>query len=278
MAVVYPTTAGTWSTRTWNNDADGSAYGMAPQPGDTVYANGLAISIDITIPVGISLSTRPGITAIAGGAFATSGWGVIVQADTYAGTTSCLTLTSGSGSVQIGNSYGSDSTGSRYGTVLSQGCIHIGNSYGGNGAARIGSMCQTGSRHIGHSYGGSASGAYGTQCLNGGFQVGNSHGGSASGAYGTYCTNSGFHIGGCIGGSVSGAYGSYITGTCRLLIGSIIHNVSGGAFATSGVEIGLFNGIDISAVEGTSLVELAYDDPFMLAYAHWIRYKRFRSL
>lgn len=112
MATVYPTSAGAWSTRTWNNDATGSAYGMAPQAGDTVLANGLAITIDAAITVA-AISTRVGTTASAGGSFSVNSSGVaqiVVTANCYAGTTTCLVASNGS--KVVGNSFGSNTTAS----------------------------------------------------------------------------------------------------------------------------------------------------------------------
>jgi hypothetical protein len=58
MAIVYPTATGAYSTRTWNNDATGAAYGMAPQVDDTVLANGLAITLDTDITVADACKTE----------------------------------------------------------------------------------------------------------------------------------------------------------------------------------------------------------------------------
>jgi len=67
MAVVYPTAAGNWSTRTWNDDATGAAYsGGTPQVGDTVLTNNLTITMDQNITIA-TISNRAGTNAAAGG-------------------------------------------------------------------------------------------------------------------------------------------------------------------------------------------------------------------
>jgi cytoskeletal protein CcmA (bactofilin family) len=67
MAVVYPTAAGDWSTRTWNDDATGAAYsGGTPQVGDTVLTNNLTITMDQNITIA-TISNRAGTNAAAGG-------------------------------------------------------------------------------------------------------------------------------------------------------------------------------------------------------------------
>jgi hypothetical protein len=232
MTVIYPTAAGDWSTRVWKVDADGSDYGTTPQPGDSVLSNGLIITIDVDIEV-VSLSNRAGTTAINDGYFVTSGKR-IVEADSYGGTSTCLFLTGNSGSIQIGDSNGSNSTNSRYGTFAAYGTIHIGDSYGGNGESRYGTwtsqggcqignsygsassgpgtLCQIGGYQIGNSYGGSSNAAYGTVCQTGGYQIGNSYGGSGTNARGTYCNSGGYHIGNSFGGSASHAEGTWLGG------------------------------------------------------------------
>jgi hypothetical protein len=67
MAVVYPTAAGNWSTRTWNDDATGAAYsGGTPQTGDTVLTNNVTITMDQNITIA-EISNRAGTNATAGG-------------------------------------------------------------------------------------------------------------------------------------------------------------------------------------------------------------------
>lgn len=216
MATVYPTATGVWSTRTWNNDATGAAYGMAPQAGDTVLANGRTITIDQNITVA-ALSTRVGTTAAAGGGFTVSGTRTI-NADSYGGTTTCLTLSASTSAVQNGNSYGSNTSNSMYGTNINPGCVQNGNSTGGNGTGRTGTLLNGGGIQNGNSTGGSAAYAYGTQA-NGGIQNGNSTGGSASDAYGTYLAASGaIQYGNCTGGGVSGAHGTLIGGGCSAIL------------------------------------------------------------
>lgn len=252
MATVYPTSAGAWSTRTWNDDSTGAAYGPGtPQAGDTVKANNLAITLDTDITV-VALSTRVGTTAAAGGSFTTSGTRTIT-ADSYAGTSNCFVLSFNSGSVQNGNSYGSNTTNSTYGTTVNN-CIQNGNSTGGNGSNRIGTNIGQGGIQNGNSTGGSANGAwgtsvgslgiqngnstggsggtsYGSRILGGGIQNGNSTGGSADQAYGTSIATGGIQNGNSTGGSVNGAWGTYVTAGC-IQFGNATGGSAAGAHGT----------------------------------------------
>lgn len=224
MATVYPTAAGAWSTRTWNDDSTGAAYGAGtPQTGDTVHANNLAITLDTDITVA-ALSTRAGTTAAAGGSFSTSG-ARIVNADSYAGSISCLALVAASGSIQNGNSYGSNTTNTRYGTTIASGCIQNGNSTGGNGTNRIGSQVAAGGIQNGDSTGGSGNAAYGSTVQVGGVQYGNATGGSVSGAHGTNIAAGGLAIIETASGATSGAFGVYSSATDRYV--ALIKNESG---------------------------------------------------
>jgi hypothetical protein len=233
MATVYPTAAGAWSTRTWNNDATGAAYGMAPQTGDTVLANGLAITLDTNITV-VALSTRAGTTAVAGGSFTTSGTRTIT-ADSYAGTSNCLILTASSSSVQSGNSFGSDTTNSSYGTTINSTCTQNGNATGGNGSARTGTLINAGGLQNGNSTGGSGGSAYGTYIHAGGVQIGNSTGGSGAGALGTYI-NGGIQNGNATGGPGTSAHGTGVHATGSIFYGNATGSSTASA-SSHGIEI-----------------------------------------
>lgn len=227
MATVYPTAAGAWSTRTWNDDATGAAYGPGtPQAGDTVLANGLAITIDVDITVA-ALSTRVGTTAVAGGSFTTTGPARIVNADSYAGTTNCLIMPQFSNSVQNGDSYGSDTTNTRYGTTINSGCIQNGNSYGQNGSTRSGTNVLAGGIQNGNSFGGSASFSFGSVVATGGIQYGDATGGTNSNSFGTAVTAGGWLIGNAYAGS---------SGHGANIVGIMIGNAVGGA--VPGVTLG----------------------------------------
>jgi hypothetical protein len=225
MADVYPTAAGAWSTRTWNDDATGAAYGGPPLAGDNVHANGVAITIDVDITVA-ELRTTAGTTAVAGGSFMTSG-NRVVNADSLAGTTSCLTLATSSLSIQNGNSFGSLTTNSMVGTIVGATCIQNGNATGGNGTNRNGSQVNSGGILNGNSNGGSGGSAMGSTVGAGGILNGNSNGGSAATALGTNC--SGIHNGNATGGSVSGAHGTN-------LAAQAIHNGSSTGGSVSGAH------------------------------------------
>ncbi len=253
MPTVYPTVVGAWSTRTWNNDATGAAYGMPPQPGDTVLANGLAITVDVDISV-VAISTRAGTTAIAGGSFTTSGNDRVINADTYAGTTNCLTLAANSRCIQNGNSYGSDTTNVRYGTTLNATTVQNGNSFGGNGSVRTGTLINSGGVQNGNSTGGSVSGAVGTSITAGGVQNGNSTGGSVSGAFGTNVAAGGLQVGDSYGANVAGANGTECFG---IQIGNSFGAASAAGIGTrvqaSGIHNGNATGGGVSGAHGTQV-------------------------
>jgi hypothetical protein len=208
MADVYPTAAGAWSTRTWNDDATGLAYGGPPLAGDNVHANGVAITIDVDITVA-ELRTTAGTTAVAGGSFTTSGTRV-VNANSRGGSSTCLVVTSLS--VQNGNSFASATTNTVYSTRLTGGGIQNGNAFGGNGINRVGTLVDSGGVMNGNSTGGSSGNGFGVAISANGIQNGNSTGGSFSGAHGTSINAGGIQNGNSTGGSVSGAHGTSISG------------------------------------------------------------------
>ncbi len=238
MATLYAGGAGNWSTLTWFNAATGGMYSPGvPQPGDVVHANGFAVAIDLDITL-LSLSTRGDAFAASGGSFSTVGR-VNINAATYAGTTNCLTLTSGSGSVQNGNSFGSNSTNSRYGTTIGSGCIQNGSSHGGNGDTRSGSIVNVGGLQNGNSFGGTGGSAFGTVLSTGGRQNGIATGGSASSAHGTTITGSGaLFYGRVFGGAVNGAHGLNIGSSGSVaIIESATGTVPGGFGVRSVISI-----------------------------------------
>lgn len=223
MATVYPTAAGAWSTRTWNNDATGAAYGMAPQTGDTVLSNNLSITIDQDVTV-VLLKNKAGTTAAAGGTFINSG-SRTVNANTEAGATTCLTL--GAGCTQNGNSLGGTAT-NAVGSSLSAGAVQNGNSTGGSASGANGTSLQTSAIQNGNSTGGSASSAYGTSIATNAAQNGNSTAGSASGAHGTFSQSCGVQNGNSSAGSTANAFGT------SLQFGGVQNgNSTGGSAATA---------------------------------------------
>ena len=175
MAERWAVATGNWSSAaTWNG-------GTLPDASDDVHANGFTITIDQDVTV-LSLRTTAGTTPVAGGGFTTSG-SRTVNADSVAGTTTCLTVNAGG--VQNGNSTGGSASGA-HGSYIQIGGIQNGNSTGGSASGAYGSYIQIVGIQNGNSTGGSASGAYGSSVQNGGIQNGNSTGGSASGAHGSY--------------------------------------------------------------------------------------------
>jgi hypothetical protein len=235
--------AGNWSnTATWNG-------GTLPGSGDDVFADGRAVTIDQDITV-LSIRTTQRSGGTAGGSFSTSGTRT-VNANSYAGTTNCLTLSSGSGSRQNGNCYGSNTTNSRVGTTVSDSCVLNGDSYAGNGVSRNGASVEPGGTQNGNSYGGSsacvgtvlsgiqngssfggtASNAFGTQILNSGIQYGDATGGTGGiNRHGTSIQAGGIAIIGTATGTTSGSFGVQSASTIRYV--ALIKNESG-SFAKS---------------------------------------------
>jgi|GEM_PF-4306845 len=218
MAERYAISGGNWVAARFDG-------GTLPGIGDTVHANGFAVTIDTSITV-TALSTRAGAVAVAGGSFTTSG-AVSVNADTYAGTTNCLTLAASSNSVQNGNSYGSNTTNSRYGTFINYFTTQNGDAYGGNGIVRSGSQATTGGVLNGNSYGGSAAQSYGAVVVNFGIQNGNAYGSDTAATFGSLVTQRGILNGDTYGGSVAGAHGAEVSA------GAVQNGDSYGGSATS---------------------------------------------
>lgn len=200
MAERYAVSAGNWVAARFDG-------GTLPGAGDTVHANGFAVTIDTSITVD-ALSTRAGSVAVAGGSFTTSGT-VTVNADTYGGTTSCLTLTASSGSIQNGSSYGSLTTNNAAGSVVRRGTTQNGNAFGGNGSGRIGTDVDGGTLN-GDVTGGTVVNGNGASIRNNGVLNGDSYGGTTSGAVG--CTISLRSIQNGDSYASSSAHGSEITG------------------------------------------------------------------
>lgn len=216
MAERYAISAGNWVAARFDG-------GTLPGVGDTVHANNFAVTIDTTITVD-ALSTRPGAVAVAGGSFTTSG-SVTVNADSYAGTTTCLTMTAGA--IQNGDSYGSNTTNSRYGSRITRG-IQNGNAYGGNGNGRNGSFLTDAATLNGNSYGGTAAGAWGAQFTTSSIQNGNAYGSDTAGTYGSYLEGARCAINGnTYGGAAALAFGA------ALLRSAHIGNSFGGSGSDS---------------------------------------------
>ena len=261
MAERYAVSAGSWVAARFDG-------GTLPGVGDTVHANGFAVTIDTSITVA-ALSTRPGTTAVAGGSFTTSGT-VTVNADSYAGTTSCLTLTASSNSVQNGNSYGSNTTDARRGTILGLLTTQNGDATGGNGYFRGGTNNISGTHH-GNSYGGTAPAAYGSVLSSAAVQNGNSFGVNEIGsviqtdstlngdcfapivglAYGALVASGGLVNGNSYGGSATNTRGLAISDGGRQIgdsYGGSAANAHGSDVNAGGVQIGKqFGGTNATA-------------------------------
>jgi len=107
MAERYAVATGLWTAATFDE-------GTLPGVNDTVHANGYTVTIDQDITVA-ALSTRVGVTAVAGGGFTVSSAGRTIRANLYSGTTNCLSCSASSGTFTLhGWSYGSNTTASIY--------------------------------------------------------------------------------------------------------------------------------------------------------------------
>ena len=224
MAERYAVATGNWSAvGTW----DGGA--TLPTTGDDVHANTYTVTIDQDVTVG-TLRTTAGATAAAGGSFIVSGSRTIT-ADTYAGSTTCLTMNA-AGQVLVGNSFGSDSTSFSYGVKNSAAAVHTGNSTGGSATGGYGSNVIEGGTQNGNATGGSGSSAFGANVDKGGVLngnatggpnawganvkngskiIGNTTGGTATNAYGANLSNGGIHFGDATGSATNSAPGTYVT-------------------------------------------------------------------
>lgn len=268
MATVYPTAAGLWSTRTWNNDATGAAYGSAPQAGDIVLLNNVTVDVDQNITV-TEIATRAGTTAAAGGQLLFSsvgGSGRTVTAAISAGTTNCVlsTLTSPSTSTVIGtitagtatNAYGARNNASGAMTIT-------GNATGGSGSSAHGLFnSSTGSMAVtGNVTGGSGSNATGcTNSSSGTVTItGNATGGSnATGSRGFSATGTGACTltGTAIGGTTADSPGAFGTTSGTMTIsdaqfGSTGSNPFGGFVRFSNGAAATIKIRDTSNVEHT---------------------------
>lgn len=203
MADKWPAADGNYSNAAnWNG-------GTKPTAGDDVYADGFTITIDEDISASVNLRTTQRSGGTAGGSFTTLGTlDIVINANTYAGTTHALVMYQSTRAKQIGNSYGSDTTASKYGTDCQPSCEQYGHSYGGSQANAYGTALASGGRKVGNCYGGSGASAHG---CNGGqgrsIVIGDCYGGS--GGYGLV-TNSCVLIGNSYSGPTGGGVGAYL--------------------------------------------------------------------
>lgn len=173
----------------WNNTATWNG-GTLPGSGDDVFADGFSVTINQDVTV-LSLRTTQRSGGTAGGSFNVSGQRII-NADTYAGTTNCLSLST-NGCVQNGDSYGSQTTNSRSGTILGGTSIQNGDAFGGNGTSSVGTSVNAG-LFYGNATGGSASGGHGVTVAAGGVAIVGIATGSTSGAFGVQSTSTLRHV------------------------------------------------------------------------------------
>lgn len=111
MATVYPTATGNWSTRTWNDDSTGAAYGPGtPQSGDTVLLSNREINLDTDVTVAL-IRNIAGTNATAGGTLTVIGARTL-NANLQAGTVDMVLFSASSTSLVVnGNVTGGTSAG-----------------------------------------------------------------------------------------------------------------------------------------------------------------------
>lgn len=253
MAERYAVSAGNWVAARFDG-------GTLPGVGDTVHANGFAVTIDTSITVD-ALSTRAGAVAVAGGSFTASGT-VTITADTYGGTTTCLSL-SGFTQKQVGDSYGSLTNNNARGTTMTNAAKQEGDCYAGSngGVNRDGTAATNGSIVFGNSYGGTDAAINGNAGIR--LTTGSSHIGDAIGGHGigTHMNTGSVHYGRQFGGV---NFGCFVSNGSLVITTQITAGPAKGIQVSGGYVI-LQNGTSASDVDqvgsngiGATLSEFPY--------------------
>ena len=246
MADVYPTLAGAWSTRIWNNAATGLAYtGVTPQAGDTVFANGLAITVDQDITVAGIRTTAQG-SAVANGSFTVSTTRTLtINSTITAGSSTCLIFSGGSGiTLTLTGAAltitGSSTTNTRYGlSVTGIGTVNFtGNAVGGaSDSSGVSISAGATYNQTGNATGGTGRTAHGVEISSAAATV--TITGSVTGGGGANDSNYGVSngtatavsiIGNVTGGSINTCYGVHNNSTGVV---TITGNVTGGTHQTA---------------------------------------------
>lgn len=250
MAERYRIAAGNWS-----NVAQWDGGTTLPGVADDCYANNFACAIDQDVTV-TSLRTTAGVTAVAGGAFNSTG-AFTTNANVHAGTTTCYTATATA--VLNGESFGGSAANAR-GASLSGFSVQNGDSHGGSNASAAGTIVQLGAIQHGDSYAGTAgpgtnptgggtqngnsfagsSAAVGSLLQNGGIQNGDSTGGSVANAVGSSVASGAIHHGRCFGGTNATAYGSSVTAGGVMIVEQITDATAPGLRIASDTTVILF--------------------------------------
>jgi hypothetical protein len=155
MAVVYPNANGNWSTVA-NWYSAGAPYGSLPLSGDTVYANGKTIAIDVSTVTVVSLNTAASAPALAGGGFTCAiACTITASIDARSGTTRVLLTDNlvGTTVTIIGNIWGGPAinaiTHNNTGTLTITGNI-VGGTLGGISAALTNTLSSAIINHTGN--------------------------------------------------------------------------------------------------------------------------------
>lgn len=242
-ATVYPTATGNYSTRTWNNDATGAAYGMAPQTGDTILTNNTTLTLDQSVHVA-AISTAAGTTAAAGGVVTASANSLTLTVDTsitsattaavtYSGSSPNIFTVTGSG-LTIN---GSATTGVTTLTLSGTGTMNITATAVGGGFANSIAVSNNGTgaatlNFTGNVTGGSASGTIGIRNNTTGTVAvtGNATGGSNANSPGADNISSGtLTVSGTATGGSNGGMGAINASTGSMTVGA----ATGGTTASS---------------------------------------------
>lgn len=206
----WAVSAGNWSsTATWNG-------GTLPQAGDDVFADGFTVTIDQNVNV-LSIRTTQRSGGTAGGGF-TLGAGFNVTANIIGGTTTCLTVSSASGTNTVTGNVTSGTQGGANGAINKSGAGTL--NVIGNVAAGSSSLCS------------------GINCTGGILNItGNCTAGSGSQSFGVRVTGavSVNIVGDCTGSSNSGSNGFNWQSASGSVV--ITGNVTGGTgFNAAGVN------------------------------------------
>lgn len=261
MATYYARKAGNINASdVWATTPSGTAGAQTFVSGDVLVSNSFAITVNVSTDLGSTGEVRNDTTggATAGGSFALSN-GVTLTANVYAGSVTCVTLTSTNSATIVGNITGGTSANAYGVSTSSTGTITItGSVTGGTAASAYGINTTTNSSKItitGNITAGSGSASAGAWIDAAAVVItvtGNVTGGSSANAAGIRMrTSAALTLTGNTTGGSAGQ-GVLVEGTGDInIIGTAIGG-SGGTSASAGVQGGSTSAITITRAKGGS--------------------------